>query len=130
MGWTGSSIGTPEWYADTTGTIKKRRGTARYSSAPASGESALIKWMWREHPQTSAFLYYAGFGLLDPKMPVEYKAFGATYVAANVLGVGAVLWYIDPHDKREGGFAESGWYDRNIRQNQWQIGAGLPDFGW
>lgn len=123
MAWTGSNIGTPEWYSR-----DNNSRTATYSSRPQS-ESAIVSYMWENHPQTSAFLYYSGFGLLDPKMPVEYRAFGPGYVAFNVLGLGALLWYVDPMDKREGGFAESDWYDHNIRQNQWQIGG--PDlFPW
>ncbi len=62
-----------------------------------------------EHPYASAFLHYAGLGLMDPKMPVEAKTFGLGYVALNVVGVGAILWLVDPQDKHPGGLWGYDW---------------------
>ncbi len=73
-----------------------------------------LEHMWEEYPQTSAFLYYAGFGLMDPKMPVELRTFGPAYVAANVFGVGALMWVLDPSDVREGGIMQTEFWKRNI----------------
>ena len=62
-----------------------------------------------DNPSQSAFLEYSSFGLMDPKMPIEYKVMGPGYVAVNVLGVGALLWYVDPMQKRPGGLDDI-WY--------------------
>ncbi len=59
--------------------------------------------------QQQAFFDYSMMGLMDPKMPVELKVMGPGYVAFNVLGVGALLWYVDPLRKREGGLDDV-WY--------------------
>lgn len=88
----------------------------------------------------SAFVYYGSFGLLDPKAPFVdapaiMAATGTSYPRAllmasgiGFLTMGAIGWAIDPADKREGGYAESDWWQRNITENQWQIGT--TDYFW
>jgi hypothetical protein len=83
-------------------------------------QTAPVRYMWEEHPQFSSFLYYAGFGLFDPKMPAELRLFGPGYVAANVLGVGALLWTLDPEDKREGGFFQTEFWERMRPEFPWE----------
>lgn len=70
----------------------------------------------------NAFLYYGSMGLLDPKnptidAPATARATGWSYGKAlrftllgGFVGWGAIGWLIDPHDKREGGWAEQEWY--------------------
>ena len=69
----------------------------------------------------SAWKYYAGAGLLDPKIPVEaYYWSGllgisrlggyAVALAVGVVIVGTALTIIDPHHKWEGGLDETSWY--------------------
>jgi hypothetical protein len=90
-----------------------------YSSAPVTSERPpWLEYLWEEFPQTSAFLYYAGFGLMDPKMPVELRTLGPTYVLANVIGMGAVMWWLDPADVREGGVMQTDFWERNIAPTQ------------
>ena len=55
-------------------------------------------------------------------MPVELRTLGPTYVLANVFGMGAVMWWMDPADVREGGVMQTDFWESNIAPTQmpWQ----------
>lgn len=73
----------------------------------------------------SAWKYYAGAGLIDPKLPIEayywsgllgISRLGGFAVAAavGVFLTGTALTIIDPHHKWEGGLDEYPWYEKNV----------------
>jgi len=68
----------------------------------------------------NALIYYGTLGLVDPTIPGEIKlyqmrgwsfraALGLTF-SRMMLGFVLFMWIVDPHDKREGGVAETEWY--------------------
>jgi len=68
-----------------------------------------------------AWAYYAGIGLLDPKLPLEGVGWSlglgislrGGMLLAGLIGVlvtGTALTLIDPHHKREGGYDETADY--------------------
>ena len=72
----------------------------------------------------NAFLYYGKFGLMDVTNTSDAWAFsrvtGLGYASSFVfvcmggfLMWGLVGWWIDPQDKREGGLAETEWYEEH-----------------
>lgn len=74
-----------------------------------------------------AFLYYASFGLLDPKMPLEAVAIRKTMgwlgwrgllagagvsMSMGMAGVGLVLYAFDPADLHSSGIMQTQAWDR------------------
>lgn len=75
----------------------------------------------------AALAFYGSFGLADPKMPFEAvaikRSLGLVGLTGLMIGAGISMsagiataaligWTIDPMDKREGGLAETTWYQK------------------
>jgi hypothetical protein len=72
--------------------------------------------------EMNALIYYGTLGMIDPTIPGEVKLYrmrGWSFRAAVGLTFGRAffgftlfMYIVDPHDKREGGVAETEWYKK------------------
>lgn len=100
------------------------------------------------HDDIDAFVYYGTAGLIDPTIPGEVKLYrsrgwsmrasmGLTFGRA-MLGFTLFMWLIDPADKREGGWSEQEWFQREVEREQlwwrknapWLSMPSMPSSPW
>jgi len=89
------------------------------------GHGALMAVTPEEYEDdVNAFLYYGQVGLMDPTNTTDAYGFSKltgfgypfsflTVCVGGFLMWGIMGWWVDPHDKREGGLAETEWYDEH-----------------
>jgi hypothetical protein len=79
--------------------------TLRHQYGPAPSENIIAGPSF----DSNAFGDYAKIALVDPKAPVEFKVMGPVMWAAQLTGVTAGFYIVDPLGYREGGLDD--WWD-------------------
>jgi len=83
----------------------------------------------------SAFLYYGTIGLMDPKNPADAAGYSKLFGWSYSTGLGVALiggfffwgilgWSIDWSDKREGGLAETEWWNKWMNPDNYSLPEG------